>query len=103
LLSLAISAGEKVAMYFVSGNRDDAYFVNPYHFTIDRTPNPHLAFGQGGPHFCLGNFVARMQIRIMLEELAKRVSSFELTGPVDRLRSNHIHGVKALHIALHPI
>lgn len=98
-----IAKGDKVAMYFGSGNRDEAHFDDPHRFKLDRTPNLHMAFGKGGPHFCLGNAVAQMQIRIMLEEMAKRVTSVELTGEWDRLRSNHIHGVKALPLALNPL
>ena len=63
---------------------------------VDRTPNSHMSFGKGGPHFCLGTHVAKLQVRVLLEEMAKRVKSIELTGPVDRLRSNHVHGIKAL-------
>ncbi|CAN7609623.1 cytochrome P450 [Duganella sp. LjRoot269] len=91
-----IAAGDKVAMYFASGNRDDAHFDQPHRFRIDRTPNQHMAFGKGGPHFCLGTHVAKLQVRILLEEMAKRVAAIELAGPVDRLRSNHIHGIKRL-------
>jgi cytochrome P450 len=97
-----ISAGDKVAMYYASGNRDEAHFEDPDRFIIDRAPNPHMAFGKGGPHFCLGNNVAQLQIRILLEEMSKRVAAFELTGPMDRLRSNHVHGVKRLPARLIP-
>jgi cytochrome P450 len=99
LAGVSIAAGDKVAMYFTSGNRDEAHFADPHRFIIDRTPNQHMAFGRGGPHFCLGNHVARLQVRILLEEMAKRVTSIELTGPVDRLRSNHVHGLKHLPVA----
>jgi len=91
-----ISAGDKVAMYYGSGNRDEAHFSDPHRFIIDRTPNKHMAFGNGGPHLCIGNHVAHLQIRVLLEELAKRVGSIELAGPVDRLRSNHVNGIKRL-------
>ena len=97
-----ISAGDKVAMYYASGNRDEAHFEDPDRFVIDRAPNLHMAFGKGGPHFCLGNNVAQLQIRILLEEMSKRVAAFELTGPMDRLRSNHVHGVKRLPVRLIP-
>jgi cytochrome P450 len=96
LAGAQIAAGDKVAMYFVSGNRDEAHFEDPHRFKIDRTPNNHMAFGKGGPHFCLGTHVAKLQMRVLLEEMALRVKSIELTGPVDRLRSNHIHGIKGL-------
>ena len=55
-----------------------------------------MAFGKGGPHFCLGTHVARLQVKVLLEEMRKRVAAIELTGPADRLRSNHVHGMKHL-------
>jgi cytochrome P450 len=96
LAGVRIAAGDKVAMYFVSGNRDAAHFHDPHRFIVDRTPNEHMAFGRGGPHFCLGTHAAKLQVRILLEEMAKRITSIELTGPADRLRSNHVHGIKHL-------
>ncbi|EBA06852.1 cytochrome P450 [Sagittula stellata] len=101
LAGAEIATGDKVAMYFTSGNRDEAHFDAPDRFDIGRARNPHMAFGKGGPHFCLGNFVAQLQIRVLIEELATRVARIETTGRVDILRSNHIHGVKALDLAFH--
>ncbi len=97
-----IEPGDKVAMYFASANRDEDWFEQPDCFRIDREKNPHMAFGGGGPHFCLGNFVAQLQLRVLLEEMSSRVRAIELSGPVDRLRSNHIHGIKGVSIILHP-
>lgn len=97
-----ISAGDKVAIYYASGNRDETHFNDPDRFVIDRTPNLHIAFGKGGPHFCLGNNVAQLQIRILLEEMSKRIAAFELAGPTERLRSNHVHGVKRLPVRVVP-
>ena len=94
-----IAKGDKVAMYFASGNRDAKHFDDPDRFDIGRAKNPHMAFGKGGPHFCLGNYVAQLQVRVLLEEMAKRVARVEATGRVSLLRSNHIHGVKALDMA----
>lgn len=91
-----IKAGDKVAMYYVSGNRDEAHFDDPEAFLIDRSPNDHVAFGRGGPHFCLGAHLARLQVRVFLEELALRVRSVEAVGAPNRLRSNHINGIKSL-------
>jgi cytochrome P450 len=102
LAGVSIRAGDKVAMYFTSGNRDESQFQQPHRFIVDRTPNPHMAFGRGGAHFCLGNHVARLQVKVLLEEMAKRVATIELTGPVDRLRSNHVHGIKHLPAAFLP-
>jgi cytochrome P450 len=98
---MKLTKGDKVAMYFASGNRDQSKFDAPDRFEIDRARNPHMAFGKGGPHFCLGNYVAQLQVRVLIEELAKRVARVEATGRVSLLRSNHIHGVKALDLALH--
>ena len=91
-----IAAGDKVAMYYASGNRDERHFDQPQRFIVDRSPNEHMAFGRGGPHFCLGTHVARLQVKVLLEEMRQRVAAIELTGPADRLRSNHVHGIKHL-------
>lgn len=95
-----IAAGDKVAMYYASGNRDVEHFEDPMRFIIDRSPNNHVAFGRGGPHFCIGAHVARMQVRVFLEELAKRVSGIESHAAPERLRSNHINGIKRHMISL---
>lgn len=95
-----IAAGDKVAMYFVSANRDEDRFDQPERFCIDRSKNPHMAFGGGGAHFCLGNFVAQLQLRLLLEEMAPRVKAIDLQTPPDRLRSNHVNGVKSVNLSL---
>jgi len=97
---VTILPGEKVAMYFASANRDAKWFDQPDQFRIDREKNPHMAFGGGGPHFCLGNFVAQLQLRVLLEEMATRVASIEIVSMPNYLRSNHIHGVKAVQLSL---
>jgi cytochrome P450 len=89
-----ISAGDKVVVWFGSGNRDEEVFGNPYDFDVTRTPNDHVTFGKGGPHFCLGNALARLEIRIMFEELLPRLASISTTGPVEVMRSNFVHGIK---------
>jgi len=95
-----IKEGEKVAIYYCSANRDEEVFDEPFKFDILRDPNDHLAFGGGGPHFCLGANLARMEIRILFEELVKRVPKITAVGPVDRLRSNFIGGIKHLPVDL---
>jgi cholest-4-en-3-one 26-monooxygenase len=90
-----IKEGEKVVMYYPSANRDEVVFTDPYKFDVGRTPNEHLAFGTG-QHFCLGASLARLEIRIMFEELLKRLPKFELTGKPRRLRSNFINGYKEI-------
>ena len=71
-------------------------FDDPYRFDIARTPNDHVAFGRNGPHLCLGAWLARMEVRLTLEELLPRVVSIEPAGPPERLRSNFISGIKHL-------
>jgi cholest-4-en-3-one 26-monooxygenase len=90
----AIAAGDKTVMYYPSGNRDEEIFEDGEMFDVGRTPNPHIAFGAGGPHFCLGASLARLEIRCMFEELLSRFDEIELSGPVSRLRSNFINGIK---------
>ncbi|MEH2626436.1 cytochrome P450 [Bradyrhizobium sp. AZCC 1719] len=87
-----IAAGDKVAIWYASGNFDETKFVAPREFDVSRSPNPHLAFGMGGPHFCLGAHLAKLEIRIAYSELLKQYPEIEATGPVDRLRSNFING-----------
>jgi cholest-4-en-3-one 26-monooxygenase len=69
-------------------------FRDPYVFDIERSPNEHVAFGGGGPHFCLGANLARMEINVMFDEILNRLHDIELAGPVSRLRSNFINGLK---------
>lgn len=89
-----IRQGEKVVIWYVSANRDEDVFPDPDTFDVGRTPNDHVAFGSGGPHFCLGANLARLEIRIMFEHLLDRFSDIRLAGPVQRLRSNFINGIK---------
>jgi cytochrome P450 len=89
-----IKAGDKVVMWFASGNRDDVVFEDPYRFDVTRTNVDHLTFGKGSPHVCLGNALARMEIRLMFTELIPRLASIELNGEVRRIRSNFINGIK---------
>ena len=97
-----IAAGEKVVLYFASANFDESVFEDPYRLDLNRSPNEHVSFGRGGPHFCLGAHLARLELRVVLEELASRVDSIEVTGPPVRLRSNHINGVKHLPVRFQP-
>jgi cytochrome P450 len=94
----AIRAGDKVVLWYVSGNRDAAEFADPDVFDIGRAPNRHLSFGRGGPHLCLGVHLAKLEVRILLAALARRVVRFELAGPPRRIRSNFTNGLKALPI-----
>lgn len=96
-----IAAGDKVTLWWASANRDDRVFEEPFRFDIRRQPNPHLAFGSRS-HFCLGANLARMEIRIVFEALLARFDRFELTGPVERVRTNKHAGVRRMPVRLHP-
>jgi cholest-4-en-3-one 26-monooxygenase len=93
-----IKQGDKVVIWYISANRDEKVFHDPFSFDVERTPNEHVAFGGGGPHFCLGANLARMEINVMFDEILNRLDDLELTAPVSRLRSNFINGLK--HIPL---
>jgi cytochrome P450 len=95
-----IAAGDKVVMWFISADYDDDEFSDPYRFDIHRTPNPHVAFGLMSPHLCLGAQLARMEIKVLLEELLPRLAGAKLAGPIDRLRSNFINGIKHMPIEI---
>jgi cytochrome P450 len=91
-----IRAGDKVVMWFNSANHDEAAFLRPFRFDLERDPNDHMSFGRNGPHLCLGAWLARMEVRVLFEELMKRVDHLEQTGPARFLRSNFIAGIKSL-------
>jgi len=93
-----IKAGDKVVLWYVSGNRDEAEFDDPETFDIGRSPNRHLSFGRGGPHLCLGAHLARLEIKVVLAALARRVRRFELAGEPRRIRSNFTNGLRELPI-----
>jgi cytochrome P450 len=88
-----IRSGEKVVIWNASANRDEAMFPRPDVFDITRMPNDHLAFGHG-EHFCIGANLARLELRVMIEEVTRRMPDLELAGPVERLRSNFVAGIK---------
>jgi cholest-4-en-3-one 26-monooxygenase len=95
-----IKEGDKVVFWHISANRDESVFEDPYTFDITRSPNEHVAFGSGGPHYCLGANLARMEIRVMFEELLDRFTEMEIVGEVTRLRSNFINGIKHIPLRL---
>jgi cytochrome P450 len=90
----SLDAGEKVVLFYSSGNRDDAVFDEPFRFDLRRTPNEHVGFGGPGPHFCLGANLARREIRVFFRELFERAPDLRVTGEPERLASNFIHGIK---------
>jgi cholest-4-en-3-one 26-monooxygenase len=96
----SLKAGDKVVMYYPSANRDESVFDNASSFDVGRDPNPHIGFGGGGPHFCLGRHLAKLEIELMISSLARKVDKVELTGPVSRLRSNFINGIKSMPVRI---
>jgi cytochrome P450 len=93
-----IRTGDKVALWYVSGNRDERQFPQAARFDAGRDPNKHLAFGLGSPHYCLGAHLARLELRVWLEEMLPYLGGMDIAGPARRLRSNFFHGVKSLPI-----
>ncbi|MFF4540053.1 cytochrome P450 [Streptomyces aureus] len=91
-----VKEGDKVVMWFASGNRDEEVFGNPYDFDVTRADNDHMTFGKGSPHLCLGNLLARTEIRIMFEELIPRIADIRLAGDAPRVLSNFVNGIKKL-------
>ncbi|MFI6481184.1 cytochrome P450 [Nonomuraea sp. NPDC050663] len=97
-----IRAGDKVVMWFASGNRDERVFAEPYRFDVTRADNDHLTFGKGGPHYCLGASLAKLELRVLFEELLPRLPDLAPAGPVRRVRSNFIHGIAELPVRRAP-
>ena len=89
-------------MWHISANRDEEVFDDPFRFDIERTPNDHIAFGGGGAHFCLGANLARMELRLIFDEIVERLGDMQLDGEPERLRSNFIGGIKHMPVTLHP-
>lgn len=96
---MRIAAGDKVTVWWASANRDESVFPDPFRFHLRRDPNPHLAFGYRG-HFCLGAALARLEIRVVLEELVARFEDISLTGPIERFRTNKHAGVRSMPVAM---
>jgi cholest-4-en-3-one 26-monooxygenase len=91
-----IREGDKVVVFYASANRDEDVFADAYDFDIGRDPNPHLGFGGGGPHFCLGSHLARLELRVLFETLAERLPDIAPAGEPRRQRSNFINGIKEM-------
>lgn len=95
-----LRAGDKIVMWYGAANRDPEAYDQPHTFDVSRDPNPHLAFGIG-EHFCLGARLARLQLKIMFEELLRRTTKIELAGDVRYMRTNFINGIKAMPVRIH--
>jgi cholest-4-en-3-one 26-monooxygenase len=103
LAGTGIAAGDKVVMWYASSNRDEAVFADPNRFDIGRVDNLHQSFGGTGPHHCLGAYLARMEIRVLLEtllaSLGERGLRLERRGEPNRVASNFVHGVLSVDMA----
>lgn len=96
-----IREGDKIVLWYPSANRDEEVFLDPFRFDVTRAGPPHLAFGIG-PHFCLGSRLAELELRVLLEELLPRCPEIDVCGPIARLRSNFINGIKRMPVRLRP-
>lgn len=99
---VTMKTGDKVSMWYNSANRDETTFANPWSFDVTRNPNPHLGYGGGGAHFCLGANLARREIRVMFEELHDRIPDIVAVEEPAILHSAFIHGIKRLPVAWTP-
>ncbi|WP_051467929.1 cytochrome P450 [Actinomadura oligospora] len=97
-----IRAGDKVVLFYGSANRDERVFEDPFRFDVTRDPNPQLGFGGGGPHFCLGTHLARMNLRMVFETISSRMPDIRPAGPARRLRSNFVNGIKDMPVRFTP-
>jgi hypothetical protein len=96
----SIREGDKVLLWWASANRDERVFDDPFRVDFARSPNKHMSFGQGGPHVCLGMHLARLEVRVLFEEIAKRVTVIEPDGDHAFLRSNFVGGIKELPVSV---
>ncbi|WP_102144232.1 cytochrome P450 [Mycobacterium hubeiense] len=102
LSGVKLAAGDKATLWYVSANRDESKFPDPWTFDVTRSPNPHVGFGGGGAHFCLGANLARREISVAFEELHRQIPDIEATEEPARLLSPFIHGIKRLPVAWTP-
>jgi cholest-4-en-3-one 26-monooxygenase len=94
-----VSRGERVGLYFASANFDEDVFDDPRHFDIGRSPNPHVVFGAGGSHYCIGANLSRLELKVMFDVLADELAEAKLTGSPSRLRSSWLNGIKHLPVS----
>jgi cytochrome P450 len=95
-----IAAGDKVVTWYIGANRDPEMFPEPDRFDVTRAPNDHVTFGPGGPHFCLGAHLARLETKVLFQELLPRIDAIEVAGQVERIRSNFVNGIKRMPVAI---
>ncbi len=91
-----IRAGEKVVVWYVSANFDEDVFEDPLRFDVGRRPNPHVTYGGGGPHYCLGAHLAKLEVQVMFDLLLPRLAGLELLGPPERMRTNFTNALKRM-------
>ncbi len=96
-----IKTGDRVVIWNASANRDETQFPDPERFDIRRSPNEHVAFGHG-EHFCLGANLARLELKVMLDEVLNRLPDLEVSGAVQRLYSNLVAGIKHMPVRFSP-
>jgi cytochrome P450 len=102
LRGVRVKKGDRAAMFYPSANRDETQFVDPDRFDVTRTPNPHVAFGGGGTHFCLGANLARVEAAAIIPEVLSRMKNVELAGPVERVPSVLINGIHSMPVRFTP-
>ena len=102
LRGVPIREGDKVVIYYAAANRDEDVFDDPHRFDVARTPNDHVTFGGGGVHYCLGASLARAEIRATMRQLVERLPDIEPAGPVDRLHSDFVNGIKTMPVRFTP-
>ncbi|MCU1612742.1 MAG: cytochrome, partial [Frankiales bacterium] len=95
-----VSAGDRLTLWMISANHDETVFAEPRRLDLGRSPNPHVSFGGGGPHFCLGAHVARLEAVETFRQLRPHLDSIEIDGPVDRVWTNFFNGIKRLPVTV---
>jgi cytochrome P450 len=98
----AIRAGDKVVVWYGSANFDEEVFPDPLRFDVGRTPNPHVTFGGGGPHYCLGAHLAKLEVQVMFDQLLPRLADLELTAQPERMRTNFTNALKRMPVRVTP-
>ena len=96
-----ISTGDKVGIFYCSGNRDESVFEDPFTFDLSRRPNPHVGFGGGGVHYCLGNGIAKAQLRALFREILTKLPKLEVVGEPTPMRSEFINGITRMTVDTH--